>query len=96
MSTPNSLLTLGFFVFFLSPIRCSAESSTCLTVYKKGGAPAVFRSPKCPRWNLFPDDNRRSQAVYNCQVAVHQGRRQSQEDRAVCALDVRIPFFGIA
>ena len=29
----------------------SSSSSTCLTLYQQGGAPAVFQSPKCPRWN---------------------------------------------
>ena len=28
--------------------RSNGESSTCVTVYKEGGAPAVFQSPKCP------------------------------------------------
>lgn len=78
---------------FLSIINCSsAESSTCLMVYKEGGAPAVFKSPKCPRWKLsdhrFPPENSR------CHFAVHQGRRKSQEDRIICALDLRIPFPG--
>lgn len=30
-----------------------------------------------------------------CHVAVDRGRRRSQEDRAVCALGIRIPFIGI-
>uniref|UniRef100_A0A0D9XTM4 protein-serine/threonine phosphatase n=1 Tax=Leersia perrieri TaxID=77586 RepID=A0A0D9XTM4_9ORYZ len=29
-----------------------------------------------------------------CHVAVDRGRRRSQEDRAVCALGIRIPFIG--
>ena len=32
--------------------RSNGESSTCVTVYKEGGAPAVFQSPKCPHWTL--------------------------------------------
>lgn len=61
-------------------------------VYKEGGAPAVFQSPKCPRWKL--SDHQSPPRSSSCQVAIHQGRRISQEDRIVCALDVRIPFIG--
>ena len=32
--------------------RSNGESSTCVTVYEVGGAPAVFQSPKCPHWTL--------------------------------------------
>ncbi|KAL6007246.1 hypothetical protein ACLOJK_032742 [Asimina triloba] len=70
----------------------SQESSTCLTVYKEGGAPAVFQSPKCPRWTLSADGEHRRAA--NCQLAMLQGRRKHQEDRTFCALDMRIPFPG--
>ncbi|CAA6658507.1 unnamed protein product [Spirodela intermedia] len=66
----------------------AAETSTCLTVYKEGGAPAVFRSPRCPRWTLFHEEDHGGVA------AMHQGRRRSQEDRAVCAFNVRIPSIG--
>ena len=67
------------------------ESSTCLTVYKEGGAPAVFQSPKCPRWTL---PNYGSTTTAPCQMAILQGRRKSQEDRTLCALDIRIPFLS--
>ncbi|KAK4273099.1 hypothetical protein QN277_021562 [Acacia crassicarpa] len=86
------LLALGFLISFIIPVA-HGESSTCLTVYKNGGAPAVFQSPKCPRWNLF-DDGSRSQTPARCQHAMLQGRRKSQEDRTLCVLDVRIPFPG--
>ena len=32
--------------------RSNGESSTCVTVYEEGGAPAIFQSPKCPHWTL--------------------------------------------
>lgn len=67
------------------------ESSTCLTVYKEGGAPAVFQSPKCPLWKL---SNYGPTSTARCQSAMLQGRRKSQEDRILCALDIRIPFPG--
>ncbi|XP_030946649.1 uncharacterized protein LOC115971098 isoform X1 [Quercus lobata] len=71
--------------------RSNGESSTCVTVYKEGGAPAVFQSPKCPRWTL---PNYGSTTTAPCQMAILQGRRKSQEDRTLCALDIRIPFPG--
>ncbi|EPS72665.1 hypothetical protein M569_02089, partial [Genlisea aurea] len=67
------------------------ESPTCLAVYRDGGAPAVFQSPKCPRWSLSRFDSR---SLALCQISVLQGRRKSQEDRALCAFDLRIPFLG--
>lgn len=87
-----SLYILGFIIPLIAVVN--GESSTCLTVYKEGGAPAVFQSPKCPRWKL-PEygSNRRSRSpVATCQVALHQGRRRAQEDRLICNLDVRVPF----
>ncbi|KAF5462679.1 hypothetical protein F2P56_018667 [Juglans regia] len=86
------LIIIAFLSYAITP-SCG-ESSTCLTVYKEGGAPAVFRSPKCPRWNLSkpPLDSRTTTA--RCQSATLQGRRNSQEDRTLCALDIRIPFPG--
>ncbi|KAL2510733.1 Protein phosphatase 2C family protein [Abeliophyllum distichum] len=76
----------------------TGESPTCLTVYREGGAPAVFQSPKCPRWKLAnynSDSKPHSQSpTATCQSAMHQGRRKSQEDRVLCALDIRIPFPG--
>lgn len=74
------------------------DLSTCLAVYDEGGAPAVFESPKCPRWTLADEsEGLGSSAVRRtprCQPAVMQGRRRHLEDRAVCALDIRIPFPG--
>lgn len=77
-------------------IAVQGESSTCLTVYQQGGAPAVFQSPKCPSWKLssYASPSRASAAGTRCQVAMLQGRRQYQEDRSFCALDIRIPFLG--
>ncbi|KAI5414395.1 hypothetical protein KIW84_040047 [Lathyrus oleraceus] len=64
-----------------------------MTVYKNGGAPPVFQSPKCPRWRLFDYDSSPRTAT-RCQSSMLQGRRKSQEDRTLCVLDVRIPFPG--
>ncbi|XP_059311556.1 uncharacterized protein LOC132063131 [Lycium ferocissimum] len=91
----NSSKFLTFVLGFILCVSTSTygESSTCLTVYKEGGAPAVFQSPKCPRWKL-PDYGSDQWSNGRCQTALHQGRRKSQEDRILCALDIRIPFPG--
>ncbi|KAK0580993.1 hypothetical protein LWI29_008627 [Acer saccharum] len=68
------------------------ESSTCLTVYKEGGAPAVFKSPNALAG--ISNYNSRQRTTSRCQMAMLQGRRKSQEDRTLCALDLRIPFPG--
>ncbi|XP_027363677.1 uncharacterized protein LOC113871100 isoform X2 [Abrus precatorius] len=86
------LFALGFLLSATIPFA-HGESSTCLTVYKNGGAPAVFQSPKCPRWKLSDYDSP-PQTTARCQSAMLQGRRNSQEDRTLCVLDVRIPFPG--
>ncbi|MED6184314.1 hypothetical protein PIB30_046255 [Stylosanthes scabra] len=96
---------LGFLI--LSTIKIPSargESSTCLTVYRNGGAPAVFKSPKCPRWKLrdaqgHDSDYHRSHrspphAPPRCHTDMLQGSRSSQEDRTLCVLDLRIPFPG--
>ncbi|CAN8253879.1 unnamed protein product [Cochlearia groenlandica] len=80
-----------YLIVLLLAINCGGESSTCLTVYKEGGAPAVFESPKCPRWNLH---NWGSRTGGRCHTAAIQGRRKYQEDRLLCALDLLIPFPG--
>ncbi|KAH7577592.1 hypothetical protein JRO89_XS01G0271400 [Xanthoceras sorbifolium] len=92
----SKISVLGFIVVMIiayATTPSNGESSTCLTVYKEGGAPAVFKSPKCPRWNL-PNYNSRQRTTSRCQSATLQGRRKYQEDRTLCALDLRIPFPG--
>ncbi|XP_019093958.1 PREDICTED: probable protein phosphatase 2C 51 isoform X6 [Camelina sativa] len=90
----SMLINLGFlvsvFIVFFLAINCGGESPTCLAVYKQGGAPAVFQSPKCPRWNWGP--RRTPTTTGLCHTAAIQGRRNYQEDRLLCALDLRIPF----
>lgn len=88
------LLIVGLLILLLlSPIPTShGESSTCLMVYKQGGAPAVFQSPNCPRWTLSNGAVRRR--MENCQSYILRGRRKHQEDRTLCALDLQIPLPG--
>ncbi|KAL3647831.1 hypothetical protein CASFOL_008799 [Castilleja foliolosa] len=89
-------LLIGFAILVNTPV--AGESPTCLTVYREGGAPAVFQSPKCPRWtlsNFKPQHNRRFRSpAATCQSAMFQGRRKSQEDRTLCVVDLHIPFPG--
>ncbi|KAI4341751.1 hypothetical protein MLD38_026436 [Melastoma candidum] len=87
-----SLASIVFFLLLTSIPASLQESSTCLTVYRLGGAPAVFQSPKCPRWKPSPPP--RPPSSGHCHVSILRGRRKAQEDRAFCALDVRIPFPG--
>lgn len=86
------LFVLGFVIYIAT--HTAGESSTCLAVYKEGGAPAVFQSPKCPRWSLPKHDPRIQSTAGRCQSATRQGRRKSLEDRTFCTLDIRIPFPG--
>ncbi|XP_062085386.1 uncharacterized protein LOC133791475 [Humulus lupulus] len=91
------LLSSIWLLLLAMAIRTFGESSTCLTVYREGGAPAVFQSPKCPRWKLSSFESyyaSQSWTTEPCQLAMLQGRRYSQEDRALCVLDLRIPFPG--
>ncbi|XP_020099781.1 uncharacterized protein LOC109718161 isoform X2 [Ananas comosus] len=89
------LLLLLLLIVAASILPSAAESPSCVAVYNEGGAPAVLRSPQCPRWTLLqrrpspPPPPQRG-----CHVAAHQGRRRSQEDRTFCALGIRIPFIG--
>ncbi|KAM7521632.1 hypothetical protein LguiA_011534 [Lonicera macranthoides] len=89
---------LGLVYLYVTTTYTYGESSTCLMVYKEGGAPAVFQSPKCPRWKLSDYGSRsksRSRSpTMTCQSAVHKGRRKYQEDRTFCSLDLHIPFPG--
>ncbi|KAL5729948.1 protein-serine/threonine phosphatase [Ranunculus cassubicifolius] len=61
-----------------------------LEVYKTGGASAVFQSSACPQWNLGENTHSHS----NSNSYMLQGRRNYQEDRTLCHLDLRIPFPG--
>lgn len=93
-SLPRFLISLCLLFPFLLPN--SAESPNCVAVYREGGAPAVFQSPKCPRWTLLPTSSARFRpSTPGCHVALNQGRRRSQEDRAVCELNLRIPFLRL-
>ncbi|XP_075492086.1 uncharacterized protein LOC142530177 isoform X1 [Primulina tabacum] len=84
------ILILGF-VFGIA-----GESPTCLTVYREGGAPAVFQSPKCPRWkpSTFKSGAETQASGATCQSAMLRGRRKTMEDRTLCSFELRIPFPG--
>ncbi|KAL5717672.1 protein-serine/threonine phosphatase [Ranunculus cassubicifolius] len=96
----KTLLVVAGFLLLCSSIPLSTasndelESSSCLAVYEQGGAPAVFHSPQCPNWNLSKTETYRNQIGENCKVYRLQGRRNYQEDRTVCELDLHIAFPG--
>ncbi|GAB2303353.1 hypothetical protein Dimus_037344 [Dionaea muscipula] len=87
-----NLVGLLLWLLVSTVIPSAGESTTCLMVYNQGGAPAVFQSPKCPRWKLSDYDSQ--SRTSRCQSAILQGRRRYQEDRTLCAVDLRIPFPG--
>ncbi|XP_078173046.1 kinase superfamily protein isoform X2 [Carex rostrata] len=92
---PSSLLFLiSLFLLFPFLLPVSSEPPNCLAVYREGGAPAVFQSPKCPRW-ILPSSARFRQSTPGCHMAVNQGRRRYLEDRVVCELSLRIPFLSL-
>lgn len=55
----------------------------------------MFQSPKCPRWNLQNWGSPTQSGAGRCHTAAIKGRRNYQEDRLLCALDLRIPFPGM-
>ncbi|KZV22526.1 hypothetical protein F511_09048 [Dorcoceras hygrometricum] len=84
------ILILGF------ALGITGESPICLTVYREGGAPAVFQSPKCPRWktSTFKSGTKTQSSGATCQSAMLRGRRKTMEDRTLCSFELRIPFPG--
>ncbi|TQD93934.1 hypothetical protein C1H46_020438, partial [Malus baccata] len=70
------------------------ESSTCLTLYEHGGAPAVFESQEWLQWRHSDGYASHSRSMSSCETAVLEDRTRPLEDRILCALNVRIPFSG--
>ncbi|XP_057800995.1 probable protein phosphatase 2C 51 [Salvia miltiorrhiza] len=66
-------------------------SLSCIMAYEEGGVRAVLNSPECP-WLFSSVES--SNSTKNCQFAMLQGRREYQEDRVVCNLDLELPFSG--
>ena len=85
------LVLLGLFFSKISTATPEVSVS-CMMVYDRGGAPAVFESPECPQW-VLPMPLLRNQS-HNCQFATLQGHRDYQEDRVTCNLVFKIPFHG--
>ena len=74
-------------IFFTT--HSNGESLMCGTVYKQGGTPAVFQSPKCPNWTL---------SNYSSTVTIITTKTSSTapcQSAILCALDIRIPFPGL-
>lgn len=64
-------------------------SVSCMMAYEEGGLLAVFESPECPQWVLYPQVLRNQ--TRNCQYHTRQGRRNHQEDRVTCNTELPIP-----
>ncbi|KAF5735618.1 RecName: Full Probable protein phosphatase 2C 51 Short [Tripterygium wilfordii] len=81
-----------FALFLLCALLSSTTTSvsSCTAYYNDGGAAAVFQSPECG-WSMSYYGVSKNHTM-NCQSATLQGRRDYQEDRILCDLDVKIPF----
>lgn len=60
-----------------------ANHGSSMMAYEEGGAPQFAFSAES------------SNSTKNCQFATLQGRREYQEDRVVCNLDLKLPFSGL-
>ncbi|GER24868.1 protein phosphatase 2C family protein [Striga asiatica] len=86
------LLFSVFIISFLFSVLYAVHevSVSCMMAYEEGGALAVFSSPECSQWVFSPKSFENS--TQNCDYATHQGRREYQEDRVTCNLDMKLPF----
>ncbi|CAK7346524.1 unnamed protein product [Dovyalis caffra] len=81
-----------FALLFINTIQSSyGLSVSCMIDYDYGGAPAVYESQECPQW-VLSNGSLQNQNLNNCQFATLQGRREYQEDRVVCDLDMKLPL----
>lgn len=84
--------SIPFVLLFMKSIQSShGLSVSCMMDYDNGGAPAVYESQECPRW-VLSNGSLQNQNIKNCQFATLQGRREYQEDRVVCNLDMKLPL----
>lgn len=90
MQGPKALFILfGLLVGIIAP--CNGRPDFCMTLYKEGGVSAVLGSPECAFEYLPPRNHSRSK---KCQFATFQGRRDYQEDRILCDLDMKSDLLG--
>ena len=85
-----SLLLLG--ILFIAIPSSYGVSVSCMMAYDEGGISSVLESPECSEWVLSTGSLQNK--TVNCQSATLQGRREYQEDRIVCHLDLKIPRLG--
>ncbi|KAG0464280.1 hypothetical protein HPP92_020349 [Vanilla planifolia] len=83
--------SLGIVILLIVP-SFSRRHAQLLVGLQGRRRPGSLQSPKMPSVDASADAPRDTST--NCQIAILQGRRRFLEDRAVCALDVRIPFLG--
>ena len=82
-----SLLLLG--ILFIAIPSSYGVSVSCMMAYDEGGISSVLESPECSEWVLSTGSLQNK--TVNCQSATLQGRREYQEDRILCHLDLKIP-----
>ncbi|KAJ6412273.1 hypothetical protein OIU84_005353 [Salix udensis] len=84
--------SIPFVLLFINAIQSShGLSVSCMINYDNGGAPEVYESQECPQW-VLSNGSLQNQNIKNCQFATLQGRREYQEDRVVCNLDMKLPL----
>ncbi|KAJ6773828.1 PROTEIN PHOSPHATASE 2C 51-RELATED [Salix purpurea] len=84
--------SIPFVLLFINAIQSSyGLSVSCMIDYDNGGAPEVYESQECPQW-VISNGSLQNQNIKNCQFATLQGRREYQEDRVVCNLDMKLPL----
>ncbi|KAL2934488.1 putative protein phosphatase 2C 51 [Bienertia sinuspersici] len=86
------ILCILFGVLLSTIIGCNGSSDSCIRLYKEGGAPAVFQSPECSFEYVRLRIHNQSTV---CQFASIKGRREYQEDRVLCDLDMKIDLFDV-
>ncbi|KAM1359934.1 hypothetical protein ACFX11_046893 [Malus domestica] len=70
------------------------ESSMCLTLYKHGGALAIFESQECLQWRHSDWYASCFRSMSSYETAMLKDRTRLLEDHILCALDFIIPFPG--
>jgi hypothetical protein len=88
------LISLCIIVPFFFPSPASHPTASRCT--EKAALPRVS-APEMPPWTLLPTSSARFRRLtLGCHLALNQGRRRYQEDRAVCELSLRIPFLSFS
>lgn len=78
-------------LLFVTSYATNEISESCMKIYLEGDAPAVLELPECHQWSPLSLPPHRDQ---NCQFSTFQGRREYQEDRVTCDLQLNVTVIG--